>query len=167
MLNDASERTVNEIANGLLDDFTPEQIRKIQNRIWIVLSNKTITEDTYEITEYEESNNVKFLKEFYCSKKLEGCSNKSLYQYVNQNRKFLDYIGLDVNQIKTKHVRAYLAYYQTQSEELNGKPLSNVTVKNTTRYLCTFFNWLEDEEYIDKNPVRKIKATKCSKMIRK
>ncbi len=59
-----------------------------------------------------------------------------------------------VKHIVTDDIRRYLTKYQDK------KKSSKVTIDNIRRILSSFFSWLEDEDYILKNPVRRIHKVK-------
>lgn len=65
-----------------------------------------------------------------------------------------------VKYIITDDIRGYLIGYQQK----NG--LSKVTIDNIRRILSSFFSWLEDEDYILKNPVRRIHKVKTGTNIK-
>jgi integrase/recombinase XerD len=57
-------------------------------------------------------------------------------------------------------IRMYLASYQRHTG------CANTTLESEVAGLKSFFGWLEDEEYIAKSPMRKIKAPKTEKRMR-
>ena len=57
-------------------------------------------------------------------------------------------------------MRNYLTNYQ----KLHNS--SKVTIDNIRRILSSFFNWLEDEDYIVKSPVRRIHKVKVSTTVK-
>ncbi len=59
----------------------------------------------------------------------------------------------------TFDVRNYLA-----NEKVRG--LSNVSLENTRTTLSAFFQWMANEEYIEKNPCSAVKPIKCTKEIK-
>jgi site-specific recombinase XerD len=85
-------------------------------------------------------------------------SPSTIYSYRKEVGKFIDYITSinisDVNLISTSTVRQYF-YYSKESRGLCQSSISKIiaTVKS-------FFNYLEEEEIIVKNPARKIKVPK-------
>ena len=65
-----------------------------------------------------------------------------------------------IREINTDDLRGYLARYQQERSS------SKVTIDNIRRILSSFFSWLEDEDYILKSPVRRIRRVKTDKLIR-
>lgn len=62
--------------------------------------------------------------------------------------------------MNTGDLRCYLSNYQTA---LNS---SKVTLDNIRRIMSSFFTWLEDEDYIGKSPVRRIRKVKTTKLVK-
>jgi len=85
-------------------------------------------------------------------------SPSTIYGYRKEVGKFIDYLTLeniiDINLISTSTIRQYF-YYAKESRGLCQSSISKIiaTIKS-------FFNYLEEEEIILKNPARKIKVPK-------
>lgn len=105
-------------------------------------------------------NNNEMLDAFINSKRVEGCSEKSLDYYQSTLSKALDSIGKNVLHITTDDLRKYLTDYQ------NSRPHSKVTIDNVRRVLSSFFSWLEAEDHIVKSPVRRIHKIKTTKVVK-
>ena len=65
-----------------------------------------------------------------------------------------------IKHIDTNDLREYLSNYQNKGNA--GK----VTIDNIRRILSSFFSWLEEENYILKSPVRRIKKVKTGQLIK-
>ena len=100
------------------------------------------------------------LAAFITAKRLEGCSEKTLAYYQKSIEAVLQAIGKQVCQITTDDLRAYLTKYQAANK------VSKVTIDNVRRNLSSFFAWLEDEDFIIKSPVRRIRRIKTAKVIK-
>lgn len=97
---------------------------------------------------------------FISAKRVEGCSEKTLYYYHTTLQNVFKVIQVPVRQISTNDIRLYLAEYQGRGT------VSKVTIDNIRRILSSFYSWLEDEDYILKSPVRRIKKVKVTKMVK-
>jgi len=106
------------------------------------------------------SNDKLVIQKFIASKRVEGCSEKTLGYYSSTISKALNSIGKAAINICTDDLRDYLNRYQLS----NG--VSKVTVDNVRRILSSFYSWLEDELYIMKSPVRRIHKVKTGKIIK-
>ena len=110
---------------------------------------------------------------FYEAKEAEGRSQRTLKQYRENYRYFMRYlevkqIGCTINVITTDVVRKYIVYMMkeiVQFEEHKYKPvnseevigLSPVTINTRLKTLRVWFQFLEEEGLVDKNPMKSIK----------
>lgn len=97
---------------------------------------------------------------FIAAKRLEGCSEKSLAYYHATLNKLLTALNKPMNTISTADIRAYLSTIQ------ESRALSRVTVDNIRRIFSSFFSWLEDEDLIQKSPVRRIRKVRAESLIK-
>ena len=98
--------------------------------------------------------NNSLLALFITAKQVEGCSAKTIRYYQRTIENLFASIKQSVTQLTTDDLRSYLAQYQTE------KDCSKANLDNIRRILSSFFAWLEQEEYIIKNPIRRIKKIK-------
>ncbi|MCL2066778.1 MAG: tyrosine-type recombinase/integrase [Treponema sp.] len=97
---------------------------------------------------------------FISAKRIEGCSEKSLKYYNSTIRQMINSVNKPVREINTDDLRYYLANFQQK------RCSSKVTIDNMRRIFSSFFGWLEDEDYIFKSPVRRIRKIKTEKTIK-
>lgn len=114
-----------------------------------------------------ESDGVRCMREngeleqaFIAAKRLEGCSDKSLAYYHATLNKLLTALNKPMNTISTADIRAYLSSIQ------ESRTLRRVTVDNIRRIFSSFFSWLEDEDLIQKSPVRRIRKIRAESLIK-
>lgn len=93
---------------------------------------------------------------FLTAKTVEGCSPKTVEYYRNTLTMMQDAIDKPVPQIESDDLRSYLNDYERK------RHASKVTIDNIRRIMSSFFSWLEDEDYIVKSPVRRIKRVKTA-----
>lgn len=138
-------------------------VNMIMHQMTEVLDNvqmmqlKKVLENINE-NEVDESDDL--LKKFISTKKLEGRSDRTLDYYESTIRRLLDNINKDVRAITTEDIRNYLVYYE------NNSRASKTSLDNIRRNLSSFFNWLEDENYILKSPVRRIRKIKTPAVVK-
>lgn len=102
------------------------------------------------------------MTDFLRAKAVEGLSKKSLDFYALEIRGLIHYLGgKPLPEATTDEIRNYLAYC------LDTHGVTKCTLDNKRRVLRSFFQWLEDEERILKNPIRRIKAIKQEKRLKK
>ncbi len=100
------------------------------------------------------------ISSFISAKRVEGCSEKTLRYYSSTLKNVFSIVSVPVRQITTNDIRIYLAEYQGRGT------VSKVTIDNTRRILSSFYSWLEDEDFILKSPIRRIKKVKVSKVVK-
>lgn len=101
-----------------------------------------------------------YLRLFETAKKVEGCSEKSLRYYKYVLGMFVEKVRKDIGLISTDDIRLYLEKY------LENSKAGKTSLDNIRRILSSFFSWLEDEDYIRKNPVKRIHKIKSIKTIK-
>lgn len=142
------EKIIKNIIQKMQNTLNNKQIRKLEN----ILSFELIT--LFNDMEEENKTNEELVNLFLDSKKLEGCSDNTIKYYISTIDLMLNTIGKNINEIDTNDLRNYLSNYQEKNNS------SKVTIDNIRRILSSFFSWLEDENYIIKSPVRRIKKVK-------
>lgn len=156
-----------DIKNGILNqitfeidksgDFSSDEIEKIKNIITINLKDYDIVSKKYEIV-VSDRTNAELWKRFFLTKKAENLSDKSLTYYKNCLELFSLYIRKSFLKVTTDDVRLYLAVEREKNQQ------KAVSVDNIRRILNSFFTFLNEEEFIMINPVKKIKKIKGQKV---
>lgn len=134
-----------------------------ENDIAIVTMELSKLVDQYRVdgqTVESIDENNKLLDSFLSSKRLEGCSEKTIAYYQTTINMFFSKYNLPISSINTEDIRIYLAQYQSERHS------SKVTIDNIRRIFSSFFSWLEDEEYIMKSPVRRIHKVKFGRTVK-
>ena len=101
-----------------------------------------------------------YVQLFLSSKRIEGCSEKTIKYYKDTIQLMIESINKTVKKITTEDIRSYLTEYQMSRKS------SKVTIDNIRRIFSSFFSWLEDEDYILKSPVRRIHKIKTATNIK-
>lgn len=141
---------ITDIIQGMLPYLNNAQGKRLQEVLQSTFVNYEITENTGNMKESERD----YVEIFLAAKRIEGCSEKSLRYYKATIEAMLATLDKNVEYIVTDDIREYLTQYQQKND------LSKVTIDNIRRILSSFFSWLEDEDYILKNPVRRIHKVK-------
>ena len=153
------EQLTQDILTGMNGTLSEEQ----QDMLCTVLSTVLcgyIIEKRMTDREQESKNNTLMLKSFLSAKKVEGCSDKTLAYYESTLAKLLASIDKGLPEVTTDDVRQYLATFK----ESRGS--SKVTIDNIRRIFSSFFSWLEDEDYIIKNPVKRIHRVRADSLVK-
>ena len=93
-----------------------------------------------------------------------NCSPLTTNDYRLELNKFSEYIITRVNDLDEVNITLIRSYIQTIKEKRN---LSNTSIYKKIAILKSYFNFLEDEEVILKNPTRKIRFPRKEKQIPK
>lgn len=146
------KKEANKLVQEMLPYLNNRQLMLLKDVIsGMINSDKTRTDDL---------DNQKLLERYFASKKAEGCSEKSLKYYQATLIKAFEQLNKDAREVITDELRAYLMNYQKTHHS------SKVTIDNIRRILSSFFNWLEDEDYIIKSPVRRIHKVKIATTVK-
>lgn len=140
------------------EDFAEERMSKILTRLRILSSEHKKNLKYYE---RKTKNKYDILIDFLSIKKLEGCSIETIVGYYNTLYKFVGYIHKEYKNITADDLREYLINYQS----INS--INNRTLDDIRRCISSFFNYLEMEEIIQRNPTRKIHKIKYEKVVKK
>lgn len=150
------QKVINEIMQGMLGYLNNTQLKKLQEVLQNAFFHKTISEDNTNA----DIENEQLLESFIASKRIEGCSEKTLAYYQKTIVAMIAKTNKNIREMVTDDIRKYLTEYQRKNS------LSYVTVDNIRRILSSFFSWLEDEDYIIKSPVRRIHKVKTASTIK-
>lgn len=97
---------------------------------------------------------------FLASKKLDGRAGTTLESYQRYLVQFGRFIQKEPQDITTMDVRMFLSTFAKRD-------VKNTTLATVIFTLKSFFAWLHAEEYITRNPMVKIQATKKDRHLRK
>ena len=145
-----NENTIKIIGSEMSKYLNNFQMSKLNNVLYKQIDNK----------EFDNMSNVDFYNKFINTKRLEGVSELTIKNYRIHLNKFFNYLNKDIRTITTDDIREYLSYHQKQTN------CCNVSLDNVRRLLSGFFAFLELEDYIVKNPVRRIHKIRVEKLIK-
>lgn len=115
--------------------------------------------EALEKKEFRETQ-IELLKEFLMTKKIEGCSINTIKDYHDRIIKLIDWTPKDVRELTAKDIRDYLYEYQEINDVKQG------TLDTMRLVFSSFYQFMENEEYITKNPVRKIHKIRSEDVIK-
>lgn len=144
---------LNNILNEMYTVLNEDQLRTLKNTVIRCLYGYEINSECTEIVVHENDNPLylqKWMNYMHVEHKAEG----TIYRYVTCAQKFLDSTGKNFRDITSDDAAYYLAVLE------NSHRLADSTLDNTRKYIKSFFNWLYDQEIIDRNPFNKIKPIK-------
>lgn len=149
----------NEVMHKIIKDMvmylTPYQLKQLKTTLQDKLENVEINLilDKEKLIA-DRSSNDKLLKMFISAKNVEGCSSKTLKYYREILERFLKDIDKPIKETTTDEIRHYLTNYK------ENRDCSLTSIDNIRRVFSSFYKWLEDEDYINKSPIRRIHKIK-------
>ncbi len=150
-MENCKEQVINTVIINMQDRINSDDLRYLDNVLHNALYHFSVDRECTELSTSLDDNEY-ILRVFAANKKLEGCKENSIEQYVSSTRKFLEIMNKNYKQITKDDVRMYLALYSRDHKQNS--------VCNLKKFLSAFFAWVSDEGYIDRNPVRAIKGIK-------
>lgn len=138
-----------------------ETVQDIKSALYMIAAKYEIISRSTEIVEVNENRNEELLKRFLVAKNVSGCTKRTLSFYAVTVKKVLCDIGKTADDITADDIRYYMAV------RLRRDKVSKVTVGNEIRGVSSFFTWLQDQEVIKKNPMRKVERIRCPKVKKK
>jgi len=94
---------------------------------------------------------MRYVQEFLTARKLDGLATGTLEQYKRELLKLAAYLDKPTIEATTNDLRQYLLQFQHMAQNSIARKISTVKA---------FYTWLVEEEYLEKNPTRKIKTPK-------
>lgn len=143
------------IINEMKEFLDNGELKKLEKAVEKSLDGFDVIENDKHFEDDEA-----LIQKFIASKRVEGCSEKSLHYYESTIKIMLNQIAKKLLSINTDDLRNYLTNYQKE------KSLSKITIDNIRRILSSLYSWLEDEDYIIKSPVRRIHKVKSPSTIK-
>lgn len=153
-------RIINKIKSKMKLYLDENQLVILDETLRNVLKDFDLVEANCEFDVNQSQENSILLMNFLASKHVEGCSERTIMYYHSTIDKMLNVVNKKIEFISTDDLRKYLADYKDNNNA------SKTTIDNVRRVLSSFFSWLEDEDYILKNPVRRIRKIKTKKVVK-
>lgn len=150
----------NEFITEVMQQMLPYLDNSQLSQLSLVMEKAFLNYDVVSRACVREDDNMELLKLFVAAKRIEGCSERTLSYYQKTIASMMTSIGKNARQIRAEDLRSYLITYQSKNQS------GRVTVDNNRRILSSFFSWLENEDYIIKNPVRRIHKVKTASNIK-
>ena len=158
---DEKEELINTICIGM--NLEHEEEQKLKNLLWMNLYPFSLVRiGETDIVVRDETLNEQALRMFFVAKSVQGCTKRTLTYYRNILTQFISFMNnKPVNLITANDIR----YFFAVKKERDGNKDSEIN--NKRRVLSSFFSWLHEEEYIEKNPMNKIKQIRVEKRVKK
>ena len=129
---------MNDVLNALSDELVNYQ----------VLQSETVDETSDD-----------FLGAFLSAKEIEGRSIKTLERYKYIISKFNAATSVPTRDVTVFHIRRYLT-------DMKKHGLSDTTLEGIREVFSSYFNWLQRENLIERNPCANLGVIKCQKKVK-
>lgn len=154
---DEKEEIINTILMKM--NLPRDENQKLKDLLWMELYPYSVIRiKETEIVVRDETFNEKTLRTFLVTKNVQGCTVRTMKLYRDTITYFANFINdKPFNEITANDIRYFLAVKKERDK------VSDTTLNNYRRNLSSFFSWMHDEEYIKKNPIKKIPKIKEEK----
>ena len=115
----------------------------------------------YELTAHDRQaeTNDDLLSAYLAAMRIQGRSEKTVDRYVYVLKRMLSGVNATTRQVTVYHLRRYLA-------EERERGISDRTLEGYRQIFSSYFNWLQREDLISRNPVANLGAIKCLKKVK-
>lgn len=90
-------------------------------------------------------------------KKIEGCADSTIVNYSLTIKNFINYVSCPLEEIDTNVIRKYLLLYKMDHK------IKDISLDKIRGHLAEWFLWMQNEGYIQRNPMASIVKIKYPK----
>lgn len=145
------KKMIKQIMNKIVDNtIEKDDLEKI---LYDVVRNYDI-----ELINKKGNNTQEILDEYKQDMETLDYASGTIRNRMYTLKYFLDYVNKEIPQITVVDLKAYLNFKK--------KSVKTSTVNGLISVIKSFFSWLVEEEYIDKNPTKKLRKIKEPQRIR-
>ena len=152
---DAKISFVEQLKEELKDQLTMEQISRMMSAAYRILDRFEMSEIPDEETETDD-----MLNSYVSALKVECRSQKTIDRYVYIIGKLMNFAKVPTRRVSVHHLRNFL----TQEKE---RGICENTLEGYREIFSAYFNWLQRESLIDKNPCVNLGVIKVPKKEKK
>lgn len=151
---DAKISFMTQMEAGLTDTLTVDQMKKMQTVGYAIL-------DKFDLVELEDEMEQDDLLDCYVSAmKVECRSQKTIDRYVYVIGRMMEFVKVPTRRVSVYHLRNYLTH-----EKERG--ICEQTLEGYREIFSAYFNWLQRESLIDRNPCVNLGVIKVPKKEKK
>lgn len=155
-----TESIIIDILNGLQQVITEQERLNVAKMVlYMHLSKIQMFEEETSLS-VDRDNTSEWVRSYLVSMAVRGCTRASVEAYRHEYKVFFPWINKDIKLITTNDIRGYLAYCKISRKN------KDITINAKIRMLRGLFLWLYEEEYIEKNPMMKIKENKVEHRVK-
>ena len=151
MATEARVSFIDQLRKKLSSEITVDQMTSVLAAVSDVMMH-------FDINEIPESDlgGDDLLKQYVAALNVQSRSQKTIDRYVYEIERMINAVGVPCGRITVHHLRAYLA-----KEKERG--INDSTLEGTRQIFSAFFNWLQRESLIERNPVANLGPIKCAR----
>lgn len=153
------DKLLRDIELKLSLQFPADQREKAMQCVISCLSDYDVTERATDLTVRHEDINERLLKRYVACIRIDGKAESTIRQYVRTLTKLAELIRKPYTEMSAYDIRYFLG-------DIKQRGCKNSHVENQRAYVSAFFQWLFDEEFIERNPCAKVKTIKVEKEIK-
>ena len=146
------EKLRNDFMYRLSQSYSVKDVQNILSAFDLCAAEYEITKKVVDIIIPDKEMNI--VKMYIASKAIENKSKRTLNVYYRVLTMFFKTVAKQIHKISSSDIRAYLYWYK---EHRHVKDSSLDAIRSA---ICTFFAWCTDEEYLERNPAKKISKIK-------
>lgn len=155
MAIDAKISFMNQVEKRLSTEVTADAMSRIMPILADVMEGFEMRE-----TLITDTPNDDLLTCYLDAMKVQGRSALTVNRYKYVITRMMEAVKVPIRRITVYHLRQYLA-----AEQQRG--VKDSTTEGIRQVLSAFFNWLQRESLIDRNPTANLGAIKCAKRKKK
>lgn len=155
------EQFINAVVRNMEPELEAKQLRKLKIVLTINLEKLRLEEECRDVIIYDETSDIAAYKQYFVSMKLRGLSPGTINLAMRTIDKFNRWVRVSFNDVTTNDIRLYIA-----NRKMNDH-LSSATLDRERGAICRFFKWLFEEEYISRDPGRRVEKIKVEKRLKK
>ena len=152
---DAKMSFITQMRKALADTLTVEQMEKMVSAGMSVLDRFVM----HEIATGEDGPDD-LLESYVAAMQVEGRSQKTIDRYVYMIGKLMAFANVPTRRISVYHIRAFIS-----AEKERG--IQDSTLEGHREIFTAYFNWLQRESLIEKNPTVNLGVIKVAKKEKK
>ena len=157
---DLKQDLINEILFGM-KGMDEKQLQHLQMLLYMKMEKYEISMKSTEVAIYEGDINEILFKKFIISKKVNGCTDRTIEHYTKTLKSVFSVIGKSCLEVTSDDIRMYMAKRNLKDN------VTATTVNNEWRVISSFYTWLQKEEFLLKNPISKVPQMKAQKKKKK
>ena len=154
MAIDAKVSFMNQLKQQMADTLTVDQMAKMESAGFSLL-------DRFDLTELiDDTGPDDLLDSYVAAMQVECRSQKTIDRYVYEIGRLMAFVKVPTRRISVYHLRQYIA-----AEKARG--IQDSTLEGLREIFTAYFNWLQRECLIDRNPTTNLGVIKCAKKEKK